>query len=212
MQYCSLQYWTLLLSPVTSTTGYCFALAPSLHSFWSYFSTHLQQHTGHLLTWGVPLSVSYHFAFSYCSWGSQGRNSEVICHSLLQWTTFCQTSPPELTHWKRLWCWEGLGQEEKGTIEDEMAGWHHWLDGHESEWTLGVGDEQGGLACCNSWGRKESDTTEWLNWTELNFQDGGAPCSQLAAKWLVDFLEQWCYIGGSVLISVADKLDIQRQQ
>ena len=53
------------------------------------------------------------------------------------------------------------------TTEDEMAGWHHWLDGRESEWTPGVGDGQGGLACCNSWGRKESDTTEWLNWTEL---------------------------------------------
>ena len=51
-----------------------------------------------------------------------------------------------------------------------MAGWHHWLDGRESEWTLGVGDGQGGLACCNSWGRKESDTTERLNWTEINKQ------------------------------------------
>ena len=60
------------------------------------------------------------------------------------------------------------GQEEKGTTEDEMAGWHHRLDGHELEWTPGVGDGQGGLACCNSWGRKESDMTEWLNWTELN--------------------------------------------
>ena len=58
------------------------------------------------------------------------------------------------------------GQEEKGTTQDEMAGWHHWLDGHESEWTLGDGVGQGGLACCDSWGRKESDTTEWLNWTE----------------------------------------------
>jgi len=63
-----------------------------------------------------------------------------------------------------LWDW---GQEEKGMTEDEMAGWHHWLDGHESEWTQGVGDGQGGLACCESWGRKESNTTEWLNWTEL---------------------------------------------
>ena len=60
------------------------------------------------------------------------------------------------------------GQEEKGTTEDEMVGWHHWLDGRESEWTLGVGDGQGGLACCDSWGRKESDMTEQLNWTELN--------------------------------------------
>ena len=59
------------------------------------------------------------------------------------------------------------GQEEKGTTEDEMAGWHHWLDGRKSEWTPGVGDGQGGLACCGSWGRKESDTTERLNWTEL---------------------------------------------
>ena len=59
------------------------------------------------------------------------------------------------------------GQEEKGTTEDEMVGWHHRLDGHEFGWTLGVGDGQGGLACCDSWGRKESDTTERLNWTEL---------------------------------------------
>ena len=60
-----------------------------------------------------------------------------------------------------------LGQEEKGTTEDEMAGWHHWLDGHESEWTPGVDDGQGGLVCCDSWGCKEWDTTEWLNWTGL---------------------------------------------
>ena len=53
---------------------------------------------------------------------------------------------------------------EKGTTEDEMAGWHCRLDGHEFEWTLGVGDGQGGLACCDSWGCKDSDTTEQLNW------------------------------------------------
>ena len=51
--------------------------------------------------------------------------------------------------------------------EDEMAGWHHWLDGCESVWTPGVGDGQGGLVCCDSWGRKELDMSEWLNWTEL---------------------------------------------
>jgi len=60
------------------------------------------------------------------------------------------------------------GQKEKGTTENEMAGWHHRLDGHEFEWSPGVEDGQGGLACCNSWGRKESDMTEQLNWTELN--------------------------------------------
>ena len=55
------------------------------------------------------------------------------------------------------------GQEEKGMTEDEMVGWHHQLNGHEFGWTLGVGDGQGGLACCSPWGRKESDTTERLN-------------------------------------------------
>ena len=60
------------------------------------------------------------------------------------------------------------GHEEKQTTEDEMAGWHHWLDGRESEWTQGVGDGQGGLACCDSWGPKESDTTEWLNNNNLS--------------------------------------------
>ena len=59
------------------------------------------------------------------------------------------------------------GQEEKGTTEDEMAGWHHWLDGCESEWTPGVDDEQGGLACCESWGCKELDTTEQLILSDL---------------------------------------------
>ena len=60
------------------------------------------------------------------------------------------------------------GQEEQETTEDEMAGWHHRLDGHEFGWTLGVCDGQGGLACCGSWSRIESDTTTQLNWTELN--------------------------------------------
>ena len=55
------------------------------------------------------------------------------------------------------------GQEEKGMTEDEMVGWHQR---RESEWTPGVGVGEGGLACCNSWGRKEVDTTEQLNWTE----------------------------------------------
>ena len=62
------------------------------------------------------------------------------------------------------------GQEEKGTTEDEMAGWHHWIDGREFEWTPGVSNGQGGLACCNSWRRKGLDTIERLNWTELNWR------------------------------------------
>ena len=63
------------------------------------------------------------------------------------------------------------GQEEKGMTEDGMAGWHPGLNGRESEWTPGDGDGQGGLACCDSWGHKESDTAKWLNWTELNWTE-----------------------------------------
>ena len=58
-------------------------------------------------------------------------------------------------------------QEEKGTIEDEMVGWHHRLNGHEFEWASGVGDGQGSLVCCSPWCHKESDTTEWLNWVSF---------------------------------------------
>ena len=57
-------------------------------------------------------------------------------------------------------------QEEKGTTENDMVGCHHWLDGHEFEQDLGVGDGQRNLACCSPWGHKESDTTDWLNWTD----------------------------------------------
>ena len=77
--------------------------------------------------------------------------------------------PPDVKSWligKDSDAWRDWGQEEKGTTEDEMAGWHHRLDGHEFGWTPGVGDGQGGLTCCSSWGCKESDTTERLNWTK----------------------------------------------
>ena len=63
------------------------------------------------------------------------------------------------------------GQEKKGMTKDEMAGWHHWFDERESEWTLGVGDGQGGLVCCDSWGcRVGHDWETELNWTELNWK------------------------------------------
>ena len=89
-----------------------------------------------------------------CSMGRTDAKAE----TLILW-------PPHVKSWligkdpdaRRDW-----GQEEKGMTEDEMAGWHHRLDGHEFEWTLGDSDGQGGLACCNSWGRKESDMTERL--------------------------------------------------
>ena len=97
-------------------------------------------------------------------WDFFGRN-DAIAETPVLW-------PPHVKSWligKDSDAGRDWGQEEEGTPEDEMAGWHHPLDGHESEWTAGVGDGQGGLACCDSWGCKESDTTEWLNWTEFSF-------------------------------------------
>ena len=78
--------------------------------------------------------------------------------------------PPDAKSWL-IWkdpdAEKDWGQEEKGMTEDEMVGWHYWLNGHKFGWTLGVGDGQGGLVCCGSWGHKELDTTERLNWTEV---------------------------------------------
>ena len=77
--------------------------------------------------------------------------------------------PPHMKSWL-IWknpdAGRNWGQEKKGMTEDEMAGWHYWLDGHEFEQALGGGDWQGSLACCSSWGLKELDMAEWLNWTE----------------------------------------------
>ena len=95
-------------------------------------------------------------------WVFFGRN-DAKAETLVLW-------PPHAKSWligKDFDAGRDWGQEEKGTTEDEMAGRHPWLNGRESEWTPGVGDGQGSLACCDSWGCKESDTTERLNWTEL---------------------------------------------
>ena len=83
------------------------------------------------------------------------------------------------------------GQEEKGTTEDEMAGRHHWLDGRESEWTPVVGDGQGVLACCDSWGHTESDMTERLNWTELNWSRDTVLLSSL---WMGNCTSTICFL------------------
>ena len=99
------------------------------------------------------------------SWVFIGRTS-CEAESLILW-------PPRPKSWligKDSESGRDWGQEEKETTEDEMAGWHHRLDGHKFEWTPGVGDGQGGLVCCGSRGCKESDTTERLNWTKLNWK------------------------------------------
>ena len=96
------------------------------------------------------------------SWVLIGR-TDAEAEALILW-------PPDAKNWldgKDLDAGKDWRQEEKGTTEDEMAGWHHWLEGHEFEQALGVHDGQGRLACCSPWGHKELDTTEWLNWTEL---------------------------------------------
>ena len=99
MQYCSLRHQTLLLSPVPSTNGCCFCFG-SIPSFFSGVISPLISSSILGTYWPGKFLFQYPiiFAFSYCSWGSQGKNTEVVCHSLLQWTTFCQTSPPWPCH------------------------------------------------------------------------------------------------------------------
>ena len=110
---------------------------------------------------------------AHCEVIKENTHAIWICKCTLPWDP-----------WSRSLSWDSLsflcylsdagrdwGQEEKGMTEDEMAGWYHQLNGCDFEWTLGIGDGQGGLACCNSWGCKELDTTEWLNWTEMNWTE-----------------------------------------
>ena len=99
-------------------------------------------------------------------------------------------------------------QEEKGMTKNEMVGWHHQLDGHEFEQAPGVGDGQGGLACCNPWDRKESDTTEWLNWTEHHWkivsgeqkEEGGGDHDSESVREIIEWVhlkagdQCWCIL------------------
>ena len=94
------------------------------------------------------------------SWIFIGR-TDVETETAIPW-------PPDAKSWL-IWKDTDAGKDwrqEKEMTEDEMVVWHYWLDGLEFEQALRVGDGQGGLVCCNSWGCKELDTTEWLNWTE----------------------------------------------
>ena len=98
------------------------------------------------------------------SWIFSGR-TDVEAETPILW-------PPDVKNWligKDADAGKDWRQEDKGTTEDEMVGWHHWLDGYDIEQALGVGDRQGGLASCSPWGHKELDTTEWLDWTETIF-------------------------------------------
>ena len=95
------------------------------------------------------------------SWIFIGR-TDVEAETSISW-------PPDVKNWligKDPDAGKDWRREEKGTTKDEMVGWHHRLNGHELEQTLGAGDGQGSLACCSPWGRKELDMTEQLNWTD----------------------------------------------
>ena len=127
------------------------------------------------LDWFHLPSGAFHCWRSACvclplgeQWGGVSINSRYLieikpeyslerdwCWSADTLATWCE----EPTHWKRLWCWERLRTGGKGVVEDEMAGWPHWLSGHEFEQTPGDSAGQGSLACCSPWGHKESDMT-----------------------------------------------------
>ena len=114
---------------------------------------------------GIPISLNFsEFVVIHTVKGLGVVNkAEVDAETPILW-------PPRAKSWligKDSFAGRDWGQEEKGTTEDEMVGWHHRLNGHEFVWTPGVGDGQGGLVCCDSWGRKELDTTEWLIWSDL---------------------------------------------
>ena len=98
-------------------------------------------------------------------WNLEKWYREPVCRAVVETLLW----PPDAESWL-IWkdpdAGKDWGKEEKGTTEDEMVGWHHRHNGHGFGWTPGVGDGQGGLAYCGLWGHKESDTTEWLNWTE----------------------------------------------
>ena len=114
------------------------------------------------------------------SWESLGlQGDQSVLKGIKLWIFIGRTNaeaktpilwPPDVKRWlirKDPGVGKDWRQEEKGTAEGQMVGWHHWLNGHEFGWTPGIGDGQGALVCCSSWDHKESDTTEQLNWTEL---------------------------------------------
>ena len=118
----------------------------------------------------------------YQSWVFIGR-TDIEAETPILW-------PPDVKSWF-IWkdpnAGKDWGHEEKGMTEDEMVGWHHWLNGHGSGWTPGVGVAQGGLECCSSWGHKESDTTERLNWywTDWMFWLHDFCCKNSYVSWLL---------------------------
>ena len=159
----------------------CFCFANKVHLY------HFSRFHMYVLIYNISIHLS-----SICSEGDQpwdffGRN-DVKAETPVLW-------PPHAKSWligKDSDAGRDWGKEEKGTTEDEMAGWHHGLDGRESEWTPGVGDGQGGLTCCDSWGHKELDMTDWLNWTELKLFIHKNTRKDILSYWIISYEEgEW---------------------
>ena len=145
----------------------------------------------HYLANKGPSSQTYGFSSSHAwmweldykervSWTTRSSNKSIL-KEIGFWVFIGRTDakagapilwPPDAKRWL-IWkdpdAGKDWGQEKKGMTEDEMVGWHHWLSGYGFGWTPGVGDRQGGLACCSSWSHKESDMTERMNWTEMKW-------------------------------------------
>ena len=124
---------------------------------------------------------------------SQILESDIEAETPILW-------PPDAKNWligKDSDAGEDWGQEEKGMTEDEMVGWHHRLNGHGFGWTPGVGDGQGGLVCCSSWGHKESDTSERLNWTDWAVRYWASCCRYMEGVGGIAL----CFSGTSTLVS-----------
>ena len=155
--------------------------------FLTIFSITLRDQSGHVWMWELDCEESWALR-NWCFWTvvlEKTLESPLDCKEIQpvhpegdqSWVFIRRTDagaetpvpwPPHEKSWligKDPDAWREWGQE-KVTTEEEMARWHQWLNGHEFEETPGVCDGQGGLVCCDSWGRKESDTSEWLNWTE----------------------------------------------
>ena len=111
--------------------------------------------------------LNIHWKDWCCSWNSNPL------------ATWCE----ELAHWKRPWCWERLKAGGEGVKEDEMVGWHHWLDGPEFEQAPGVGDGQGSLACCSPWGHRVRH--DWASELNLCLLGSSKPIGWWGGKNLV---------------------------
>ena len=176
-----IQHRSLLPSPVTSTTGRCFCF-DSLSSFF----LGLFLHSSPVAYWApADLGSSSFSIISFCLFilfigFSRQEYWSGLPFPFTEDHVLSELSTMTRPSWVALHCMahsfieldagQDWRQEEKGTTEDEMVGWHHRLNGHEFEQALGVGDVQGSPASCSPWGHKQLDMTERLNWTERGFK------------------------------------------